>query len=120
MTGLLVSVRDVAEARLALAAGVDLLDVKEPRAGSLGAASNNVIHEVVRVVNGRVPTSAALGELVDFDLDLARRLPDELIYAKLGLSGCRDLDGWAVRWKQAISLLPPKTRPASGCFAACG
>ena len=36
MTGLLVSVRDAAEARVALAAGVDLLDVKEPSPRPIG------------------------------------------------------------------------------------
>ena len=39
MTGLLVSVRSASEARVALAAGVDVIDVKEPNRGSLGAAS---------------------------------------------------------------------------------
>ena len=36
MTKLLVSVRDAAEAIDALAGGADLIDVKEPLAGSLG------------------------------------------------------------------------------------
>ena len=36
--GLLVSVRDAAEAELALAGGADVIDVKEPNRGSLGAA----------------------------------------------------------------------------------
>jgi uncharacterized protein (UPF0264 family) len=40
MTGLLVSVRDAAEAADALAGGADLIDVKEPNAGSLGAAGH--------------------------------------------------------------------------------
>lgn len=117
MTGLLVSVRDLAEARLALSAGVDLLDVKEPRAGSLGAASCEVIHDVVRLVNGRVPTSAALGELADFDPELARCLPDDLTYAKLGLSRCRDCADWKVRWEGAIAQLPAKIRPVAVCYA---
>ncbi len=38
MTKLLVSVRSVDEAEMVLEAGVDLIDVKEPRSGSLGAA----------------------------------------------------------------------------------
>ena len=47
MTKLLVSVRSVAEARIALAGGVDLIDVKEPRRGSLGAADAGIIAEIV-------------------------------------------------------------------------
>ncbi len=38
MTRLLVSVRSAAEAEIALSAGADLIDVKEPSRGSLGAA----------------------------------------------------------------------------------
>ena len=37
MTGLLVSVRDAAEAEAALRGGATLIDVKEPRHGSLGS-----------------------------------------------------------------------------------
>ena len=63
MMRLLVSVRDADEAKVALAAGVDLIDVKEPLRGALGAADAEQIAAVVREVNGRVPVSAALGEL---------------------------------------------------------
>ncbi len=55
MTGLLVSVRDAEEAADAVAAGADLIDVKEPRGGSLGATSPAVMAEVVRSVAGRRP-----------------------------------------------------------------
>jgi uncharacterized protein (UPF0264 family) len=47
-TRLLVSVRSAAEARLAVAAGVDLIDIKEPRAGSLGAVSRETLHAILR------------------------------------------------------------------------
>lgn len=43
----LVSVRDVAEAREALRAGVDFIDLKEPAAGALGGLELPVIREVV-------------------------------------------------------------------------
>ncbi|MEX0712176.1 MAG: (5-formylfuran-3-yl)methyl phosphate synthase, partial [Pirellulales bacterium] len=48
MTKLLVSVRSLAEARLALAAGVDLIDLKEPARGSLGALDPAVARQIVR------------------------------------------------------------------------
>ncbi len=44
---LLVSVRDVAEAREALRAGVDFIDLKEPAAGALGGLALPVIRAVV-------------------------------------------------------------------------
>ena len=67
MTKLLVSVRDAAEAEDAVEAGAHLIDVKEPTAGSLGAAPVEVVQDVVRVVAGRRPVSAAFGELSEFD-----------------------------------------------------
>ena len=63
--GLLVSVRSADEAEEALAGGADVIDVKEPRHGALGAASSRVLREVVERVEGRAPVTAALGELVD-------------------------------------------------------
>src|SRR5262245_1743855 len=51
--GLLVSVRSVAEAMVALGAGVDLLDVKEPSRGALGRADWHVIADVARCAAAR-------------------------------------------------------------------
>lgn len=46
MTRLLVSVGSLDEARLAAAAGVDLIDLKEPRLGSLGRVALNVARDI--------------------------------------------------------------------------
>ncbi len=64
--GLLVSVRSALEALEALAGGADVIDVKEPTRGSLGAADVATISEVVRAVNNRAIVTAALGELTEF------------------------------------------------------
>ncbi len=84
MTQLLVSVRSATEAEAALRGGAALIDVKEPAHGSLGRASDSTIADVVRVVAGRRPVSAALGELADAP-DMPRE-PD-LTYVKWGLAG---------------------------------
>jgi hypothetical protein len=60
---LLVSVIDAAEARLAVAGGVDVVDVKNPAVGSLGAAAPHVIAEVRAVVPAAMPLSVAIGDL---------------------------------------------------------
>ena len=60
---LLVSVIDAAEARLAVAGGVDIVDVKNPAEGSLGAAAPGVISEVRAVLPPELPLSAAIGDL---------------------------------------------------------
>lgn len=44
---LLVSVRDVAEARLAAAAGVDFIDLKDPAAGALGGLPDATLRAIV-------------------------------------------------------------------------
>ena len=60
---LLVSVIDAAEARLAVAGGVDIVDVKNPAEGSLGAPAPGVIAQVRDVLPAELPLSAALGDL---------------------------------------------------------
>jgi uncharacterized protein (UPF0264 family) len=63
MTGMLASVRSLAEARIVLAAGVDLIDLKEPAAGALGALEEKRVRRIVRFVDGRKPVSATVGDL---------------------------------------------------------
>jgi (5-formylfuran-3-yl)methyl phosphate synthase len=60
---LLVSVVDEAEARLAVAGGVDVVDVKNPAEGSLGAPAPRVIAEVRAAVPAELPLSVAIGDL---------------------------------------------------------
>jgi len=60
---LLVSVIDADEARLAVEAGVDVVDVKNPAEGSLGAPAPGVIERVREVVPPERPVSAAIGDL---------------------------------------------------------
>ncbi|HEX2104996.1 MAG TPA: (5-formylfuran-3-yl)methyl phosphate synthase [Solirubrobacteraceae bacterium] len=60
---LLVSVVDDAEARLAVAGGVDVVDVKNPAEGSLGAPAPAVIARVREGLPAELPLSAAIGDL---------------------------------------------------------
>jgi uncharacterized protein (UPF0264 family) len=62
---LLVSVVDAAEAREAAAAGADVVDVKNPAEGALGAPSPAVIEDVRAAVPAEVPVSAAIGDMPD-------------------------------------------------------
>jgi uncharacterized protein (UPF0264 family) len=66
MIRLLTSVRDLDEAREAAAAGADFIDMKEPRAGALGALPARrveaIVHEL-RFTHPGVPTSATIGDL---------------------------------------------------------
>jgi uncharacterized protein (UPF0264 family) len=103
MTRLLVSVRNGDEARVALAAGVDLIDVKEPARGSLGRASAAAIQDVLNEVDGRTPVSAALGELRDWTAEpRGNTATDSLAFAKLGLAGCSAISDWPIRWSNVL------------------
>ncbi len=92
---LLVSVADPDEAAVALAGGADVLDVKNPREGSLGACEPATLRSIVAVARsrssvrrapgplaaaGRVPVSAALGD--------APGLPGTLALAAAGAAAC--------------------------------
>ncbi|HUL63446.1 MAG TPA: (5-formylfuran-3-yl)methyl phosphate synthase [Burkholderiaceae bacterium] len=77
MTALLASVHTQEEAVLALEGGADIIDLKDPRAGGLGAlplASIEAILARVRA-SSAVPVSATIGDLADDALDeMARRV----------------------------------------------
>jgi uncharacterized protein (UPF0264 family) len=74
--GLLVSVRDATEAMAALDGGAAIIDVKNPAAGSLGAAAARDVAGVARAVGlrHRVPWTVAAGELRDELHDPGRTL----------------------------------------------
>lgn len=131
MTRLLVSVRSVEEARQALAAGVDLIDFKEPRRGSLGPVDARLAAEMLRAIGGRAPVSMACGELVASanvapDPQAAaswRHPPAGVAYAKLGLAGCAAMTGcaasadWVRLWADWIAGLPPGAAPVAVAYA---
>jgi uncharacterized protein (UPF0264 family) len=60
---LLVSPMNLEEARAALTGGADILDVKNPREGSLGANFPWNIRAVAELAAGWIPVSATIGDL---------------------------------------------------------
>jgi len=76
---LLVSVVDADEARVAAAAGADIVDVKNPAEGSLGAPAPAVIAAVRAAVPAGLPVSAAIGDMPN--------LPGTAALAALGAAG---------------------------------
>jgi len=63
MTGMLASVRNLDEALLALAAGADLIDLKAPARGALGALPCGEVRGIVARIGGCRPVSATVGDL---------------------------------------------------------
>ena len=121
--GLLVSVRDEREAQIAIEAGADWIDLKEPTRGALGAANVAVAVKVAELVSGRRPLSAALGELKDWrpaedpssspnslsardDAEQHSCLANQLLgvpgieLVKVGLAGMARVDRWQRQWQR--------------------
>lgn len=63
MTRMLASVANLAEARYVLEAGADLIDLKNPAAGALGALPVEQVTDIVAALQGQRPLSATVGDL---------------------------------------------------------
>jgi uncharacterized protein (UPF0264 family) len=63
MTQMLASVATLEEVEQALSYGADFIDLKDPARGALGAWPLNAIPPAVRLVGGRRPVSATIGDL---------------------------------------------------------
>ncbi|MBA2637554.1 MAG: hypothetical protein H0U79_04920, partial [Solirubrobacterales bacterium] len=74
------SVVDAEEARIALHGGADIVDVKNPAEGSLGAPSPGVIRGVRDAVPRHLPLSVALGDMPN--------LPGTAALAAAGAAAC--------------------------------
>lgn len=59
----LASVRSVEEARVAVAAGADIIDAKEPAHGALGAVASAIIAAMRRAIPATTPLSATIGDI---------------------------------------------------------
>jgi len=116
MTQLLISVRSAPEARIALAGGAQVIDVKEPHRGSLGRAELSVIKEVCAAVENRAWVSVALGELLETEGN-SGQLPAGIRWAKLGLAGCAQQADWETIWLKQVSSFPPETKPVAVVYA---
>lgn len=77
---LMISVVSAAEAQEALDGGAEILDVKNPAEGSLGAQIPDVIREIKALASGRVKVSAAIGDMPN--------LPGTAALAALGAAAC--------------------------------
>lgn len=86
---MLASVNSVAEAKVVLDIGVDIIDIKNPHEGALGALDLNSVKEIVQMVNGRILTSATIGDIDSDDLKLADYIAEmsktSVDYVKVGL-----------------------------------
>ena len=122
---ILVSVRNPHEAALA-AANCDIVDLKEPANGPLGAVGRDVADACMSVLPAETPVSLALGELVhnsvdifDFDhmIQLANKHNSRSIYVKMGLSQLDGVESWQCDWFKAMSQFPPGVKRVVVAYA---
>jgi uncharacterized protein (UPF0264 family) len=124
--GLLVSVRTVAEARAAIAGGADIIDVKDPAAGPLGAPAIARTLAIAQAVAGSRPWTIACGELAAGDratVGRVHRLATNLAAdvalpaaAKAGPAGL-DLRGWTRRFTAFQAGLPAPIEAVAVAYA---
>jgi (5-formylfuran-3-yl)methyl phosphate synthase len=82
MTQLLISVKNVEESRVARYAGVDLIDLKDPSVGALGALDVDIVQQIVQEVNGSALIRATVGE---GHATVDALMQDIALYASLGV-----------------------------------
>lgn len=63
MTGILASVNSLEETQLILNSAVDIIDLKQPNQGALGALPLNTVKQIVINVKNKKPVSATVGDL---------------------------------------------------------
>lgn len=110
---LLVSVREAAEVPAALAGGAEILDVKDPAAGSLGCPAPQVLAAVAERLRHHathVPLSVAWGDLPEFVPQRLDHLPPAVRWVKVGFAGCRELPDWPARFRAVCQLVAEQTR----------
>src|ERR1700729_3254393 len=121
---LLVSVVSAAEAQRALAGGADIIDVKDPREGALGAPAPRVLSEVVAAVGGAAPVSVALGDVpaLPHTAALAARgaVACGARFVKVGLRGVADMDGAARLMSAVLEAVGPGVAVIAAAYADAG
>ena len=117
MAKLLISVRDHHEAVTAMSAGADIIDVKDPTRGSLGAADGETARNVIAQVNDQLPVSMACGELSQLDEADSSDWNLPVRYAKIGMSEYRTRTSWRTDWSNWRRSLHVDTQPIAVVYA---
>jgi (5-formylfuran-3-yl)methyl phosphate synthase len=118
---LLVSVVSTEEAARAVAGGADIVDVKDPDEGALGAPAPRVLSEIARLVGPAVPLSVALGDLPDLPHTAALAARGAALagaaYVKIGLRGVRELDRATAIVAAVVDAVGPDVAVIAAAYA---
>jgi len=117
---LLVSVVDASEARAAAAAGADIVDVKNPAEGSLGAPSPSAIADIRAAVPAALAVSAAIGDMPNLPgtaaLAALGAAHSGATFVKVGLWGT-STEAEAVALLRAVRAAAPEAAVVAGAYA---
>lgn len=118
---LLVSVVSAPEARRALTGGAEIVDVKDPAEGPLGAPAPQVLSEVVAAVDGAAPVSVALGDLPNLPHSAALAARGAALtgaaYVKVGLRAVSELDDAVALMRAVADTVGPDTAVIAAAYA---
>ena len=113
MTQMLASVTSVAEALLALELGADIIDLKNPHEGALGALPLPRLVSIVAAIDGRRTVSATIGDIPDHPASIAQKVvataATGVDIVKIGIAASRSqLAFWhGVAWLGSLGPKPP-------------
>jgi FolB domain-containing protein len=117
MTRMLASVNGPEEAEIALTGGADIIDMKDPTRGALGAVALDTIRATVQTVRKRRPVSAVAGDLPMRPDLIAATVRDiaatGVDYVKLGIFP----DGDAASCIRELALIARNTKLVAVFFA---
>ena len=118
MTMMLASVRSLDEALIALDGSADLIDLKEPSRGALGALDHAAVRVCVQAIGGRRPVSATIGDIPSMDPLLMTNAVERMAatgvdFIKIGFF----VHSRAVECANALSQAAGRTRLIAVVFA---
>ncbi len=95
MTKMLASVTNADEMALAMSAACDIIDLKNPHAGALGALPLETIRSLIRICDGQYPISATVGDLPADPLLMSQAVQQSgecgVDYVKIGFFSAENL-----------------------------
>jgi len=106
MNQMLASVNSLKEALIALQADIDIIDLKQPKLGALGALDVQTVATIVRKINHQKPLSATIGDLPMqaniISSAVKQMAATDVDYIKIGFFPAPD-------WTDVIAALKPLT-----------
>ena len=109
---LLISPTDEKEAEEAIAGGADIIDVKNPKEGSLGASFPWVINRIREITPANIEVSCAIGDALNLpcavSLAALGAATTGVDYIKVGLYGIKTKE-------EAVYLMQNVTKAVKGC-----